>query len=90
MASQGLKNGHTDLLRPLGDNLSDSVVTKGITSDLDGVLFHLLEDVLLLLDSSGACHDYLNHAEPIPIDTEIVDLVLDLIKNKVENSVECC
>lgn len=73
---------------PPSDDLSDGVVAEGVTRNRDRFPTHLLHNVLLLLELGGACHDDLDHAEAVAVDTEVVYLLLNLLKNKVENSIE--
>jgi len=87
-ASENLKNGTTNWLGPPSDYLSERVVAEGVTRDLLCILSHLFHDVLLVLEFSRACNDYLNDADPVFIYTEVADLTLDFLKNKVKNSFE--
>lgn len=89
MAPQRFKNGCAHLLRPPCDDLSDRVIAEGVTRNGHGVLTHLVHDVLLLVESSGSCHDNLDDAKAVSIDAEAINLLLNLLKNKVENSIEC-
>lgn len=77
------------MFRPPCDDLCNRVVAEGVLRDIDSVLTHLVHNVLLLVEPCGSCHDNLDDAKAVPVDAEVIDLLLNFLKNKVENSIEC-
>jgi hypothetical protein len=88
MAPECLKYRTANLFRPPSDDLSDRIVSKGVTRDLHRIPSHIFHDVLLLLKLGHASNDNFDYTEPVPVHTQVVDLSLDFLKNKVKNSFE--